>query len=331
MMNLWGHKRRRWVTALALTVLLAFVLAGCGGSGGPPTDSAEGKSYSQSVEMPAAEPEAAYDQDGFNHYYDQPKEDAIEEESAPATGASDGNATELVQEKLIYTAHISVETLDFERSRDLLLNLIARQNGIIQSQTFNDDTSLTRYNDNDYKRRSMNVVARVPSANYDAFVGAMGDIGYIRNSNSSVDNISQRYYDTQTRLSSLRIQEERLLEMMRQSTTVEEMIQVESALSNVQYEIDRNTTDLRYMDRDVAYSTVTVYLSEVHEYSNVPTHRLNFWERLVKSLSGSWNFLLTALEGLLVAVIYILPFAVIAFVIVLLIRKTMRKRRQNKE
>lgn len=322
-----GKMRGRKSTLLmALFVLLAFALAGCG-SGSAPMDIAafdEGRSPSKNT----------YDS-GFDYPAEAPAPEAAaydDDVEAEEEGAGNTGSLELREEKLVYSAYMSVETLEFEQSQSLLLELIAGQGGIIQSQNFYDDTSLTRYtSSNDYKRRNLTVVARVPSANYDAFINAVGSIGYIRNSNSSVDNISQRYYDTQTRLKSLEVQEERLLDMMSRSTTVEEMIQVEAALSNVQYEIDSYSTQIQYMDRDVAYSTVTVQLNEVHEYSNIPTHKLTFGERLADDLSGSWHFLLSTLEGVLTLVIYVLPFAVILVALFLLVRNWRNKRRGDKQ
>ena len=70
------------------------------------------------------------------------------------------------------------------------------------------------------------------------------------------------------RLETYAIEEERLLSMLEKATTVEEMIQLESRLSDIRYQIESLESRLRNWQNQVDYSTITIYLREVEELSD---------------------------------------------------------------
>ena len=320
--------RKNYMSLAIFLLVTSLLLAGCGSGG---TSNSISQNASSDYDRPQAVSEDYY---GLAGSYDY-EMNSIADESGynssdtGGTGAVNAASLELSKEKLVYTTNITAETLEFEQSQTCLLETIEQYEGIVQSQNFSDDTSLTYYEDDNYKRRTLILTARIPSAHFVNFTTAVGDIGYIRNSHSSVENISQRYYDTQTRLNSLTVQEERLLQMLQDADSVEEMIQVEARLSEVQYQIDSASTALQYMDTDVAFSTVTINLFEVHKYSNIPSHRLNFGERLLSNLQSAGHSFLNVLEWLLTAFIYLFPYLIFIAAAIWLIHLRRKRKRER--
>ena len=126
-------------------------------------------------------------------------------------------------------------------------------------------------------------------------------------------------------------QEQRLLEIMAQADTVEDMIALESRLSNVRMEKDRLETQLQNWDRQVDYSTVTISLTEVEVLTPEPT----YMEQLGQTFMDSVHWMGRAAKGgvkLLVAVIpVLLPIAVVILAVVLICKAASKRKLRKQE
>ena len=240
---------------------------------------------------------------------------------------------EKAEEKLVYTCDIDIETTTYKETTKEIESLIKKYNGIIERQEEYDND--TGWYMEDYEKTSgtmtANIVVRIPSKDYKAFINALDGKGKMTHKNMNVTNISRSYYDTAATVESLKIQEKRLLEMMKQAKTIDDMITIERRLTEVQTELNQNKTQLGIMDTEVAYSTVTLNVREVLEYKNKPEGRKTnkFSQRLINTLSDSWHNFLYFMEELLFLVIRFLPFAVLV-VIVLLLTRPLRKKHKMK-
>ena len=163
--------------------------------------------------------------------------------------------------------------------------------GVIQSEN-ESDSGQNWYFEN-YRKTTATLhnflEVRIPSRNYEVFLAELDGVGKIVSKSSSVENISQQYYDTTTQIESLRIQERNLLEMMEKCETIEDMITVEERLAQVQSERSKLETAKRYMDTDVAFSYVNITISEVMEYhqDREPVKRNTFVDRLINTIKST--------------------------------------------
>lgn len=182
------------------------------------------------------------------------------------------------------------------------------------------------------------IYVRVPQENYEAFINSIEDKDgniIISDISKSVQNMTKQYYDTESRLRSLRIQEERLFDFMESAKSVSEMLDVEDRLTDVQYEIDSATNSLATIDNDVKYSKVSLNISEVVKYTDKPENPKNFFERVWSYIKGSADDFTDTLEYWLEIAIYMIPYV---FVLVLVYfgfikikRKVQKKRKEKKE
>lgn len=258
--------------------------------------------------------------------------DATDTESAAAEN-------ELNPEKLVYTASVELETKDFDAAVDQLNERLDEVGGIIQDENFYDDTPWEYYYGiyddsttrkvSGYKRLVTTV--RVPTANLDAFLNDIGGIGHVTSSSSYVSNITQEYYSTKSYLESYQNQLEVLLGMYEQCETIDEMITVEQRISEVQAEINQLTTRISSYDRDVAYSTVTITMNEVTEYSDTPREQeeKSFGEKVVERVINSWHTMLDVLEHLLYFIIDIMWLLIIIGIILTLVIVINRKHKKK--
>lgn len=333
---------KKMSTMLFSIVLAAGLLTGCGGSGSASTsDTASVSNGAAPGYAPAenAEYGAGIAQDSFAMNEASAAEE-LDYETSDNNGES--NTTQsmdsmtLLEEKLVYHCNLELETLDYAGTMKSIKEAIAQYGGVIQSENETDSSYEWYYADYQKTQGTMRnyIEIRVPSKNYDSFVSALDGVGKITSKSSSIDNISQQYYDTTTQIEALKIQEKNLLEMLEQCTTIEEMITVQDRLTSVQYDINRLQTNKRYMDVDVAYSYVNISIEEVMEFriDEVPVKKNTFADRLVNTLKSTGSGFLMFLEIVLFLFIRLFPYiAIIGIILFFALRKTIKEHKEEKK
>lgn len=212
-----------------------------------------------------------------------------ETELTETTTLSDSQTSDpLLDEKIIYTAYAELETTDFDSSLDAVSSLLETHKGFIESSTV---TGNDLQSDAGYSCRSASYVLRFPRESYTAVTSDLSGIGNVTYLSSDATNITTQYTDTESRLTAYRTEETRLLEILGQAETVEDMISVESRLSEIRYEIEQLTTQLKNWDNQVSYSTVTLYIQEVTVLTPVPVEKLTYWQEVGQALHGSISWM----------------------------------------
>lgn len=320
-----------------LTVLSAVFAAGCARSASSPaaymmeTTPAATAAWGGIADNKAMAPEAAYDaafdEMEFESAY---PEEAWEDEPEPMpTESPDADLPGFTDSKLIYTCDLTIQTTTFQDTVSAIHELITKYDGFIAAETQNDnDTAWYR---SGYVKTSASLsehmTIRIPAQHYNAFLDALEGNGKILSKNMYVENISRQYSETETTIKSLETQEERLLDMMAQCDTVEDMITVEARLSEVQNELKLYRNRLSGMDTDIAYSTIDMNIYEVLEYTpdQDPVKVQTFGDRLKNTLKETGRGFLSFLENFLFIIINLLPYLLILAAIALLILWLVRR------
>lgn len=256
--------------------------------------------------------------------------DSTTEEKAESIQTEEETESEMTlnMEKLVYKCKLEIETMEYQKSYDAIKAALEEVGGIVQYERQTDDGNRWYYED--YVKRGgtlhATISCRVPTAKYNEFVNSISGVGKVMDKQTSVDNISQEYYDSTTKVQSLKIQEERLLSMLENATTIEEMLNIEDRLENLRYEISKLETKIIYMDMDVAYSYVDIELDEVLEYTQIeePVKKNTFFDRLINTVKDSADEFLDLCEEILFAIIYLVPYILIggvAFIVLCKVRK----------
>ncbi len=319
---------KRYLHLFLVTLLTLSMLTGCGAA----KDSVK-EAYSQ-MNSTAASPGKGQTSMGFDMNYKT--EESIEMESTRVeystsadtkenggTGGTDGTAENmeitLDMEKLVYRANVVIETLNYQTDYDRLKADIAELGGIIQYESESDGDYGWYYEDHRKTGGTLEsyISCRIPTKHYASFMEGLGGYGKVIEKDSSVENISQRYNDTTAKIESLKIQQERLLDMLDKAVTIEEMLNIEDRLEEIRYEINGLETDVRHMDMDVAYSYVNITLREVFEYTpdEDPTKTNTFFDRLWNTTRRSGRDFLRFCEDVLFELILLAPYIVIAAII----------------
>lgn len=289
-----------------LGVLLAVsLLTGCGGSA---KDSASS----------APKEEAAVEE-----YYEA--EDMIVEESTAAgveTGAT-VSETPQVNRKLIRTFDIQIQTKEFDSVLTGLQEKVNELGGYIEQSSLDSGSSYYSH----YNRYSYMTV-RIPSDKLDQFISNVKENANVTNISESTEDITLSYVDVESRKKALETEQGRLLELLEKAETVEDIITIESRLSEVNYQLESYTSRLRTMDNQVDYSTVHINISEVDRETKVEPK--TFWEEVNDEFGDSMYGLGRGFRNFAIWFLgsspYILLWAAIIGAAVLLLRVLGRKR-----
>ncbi len=303
--------KRKNLSALVLALIFcAAMLSGCGGA-----EKANGAAMDQAA-MANGEygwtDDYEYD-DGllYEAAIETPAEVAAPQE-VPEPNAPEAERTENQSgEKIIKNGNLSVETLEFDTFIRELEASVTAHGGYIESSSVRGSKNY----------RSADYTIRVPSEKYDSFMSAVGDLGTIVSQNESSENVTLKYIDIEARLNAYKAERESFMKLMEQAETVDEILQIQSYLTDVNYQIESYTSQLNSLKNKVSYSTVTVYVNEVARIT--PEAPKTVWERISTGFSESVYNVTEGLKsffvGAVVSVPYLLIYGVIIAVIVVVI------------
>lgn len=205
-------------------------------------------------------------------------EEAVEEEMAEETAAAENDSVSTAQ-KLIKTVDMEMETKEF----DTLLPAITEQVNELGGYVETSEISGSSYYGSG--RRYAYLTLRIPANKLDGFVSIMGELGNVTYKNENVQDITLQYVDVESRKIALVTEQERLLELLEGAENMDDIIRIESRLSEIRYELQSYESQLRVMDNKVNYSTVSVSVSEVERITKV--EEKTFWEEITYKLSDN--------------------------------------------
>ena len=250
------------------------------------------------------------------------------------SGAESGDVPSENPEKIIYSADATVETTEFDKTLEELAALIKEYGGWVQSSSINGANYYSISRGSSYNR-SADYTIRIPSDKFQTVMGTLSTLGNVPYSYTYTENVSAQYYDVQSRLTAYKTQEARLLEMMEKAQTVEDTITIEEKLTELQYKIDSLQSSLNNWDRQVNYSTISLSVQEVGEYTEQQAVTISYGQRLLNaftdSLKGAGRFFKNLLVFLVSAIPTLVILAVLFFALRPLFRKLSAKAKARKE
>lgn len=327
-----GEKRksRRYPAAMAAVMTMAVLLSGCGGSS-LTADSAMASSaqYNSSVASYKETTAAAGGTYDAGYMAEGGAYDSVAPMERPTEETEGGAFSNLPQNrKLIRTVDLDMETKEFEQMMSQLETQVQELGGYIENLETYNGSSYSDYRSS----RWANMSIRIPKESLNGFLETMSVIGNVVRRSDSVEDVTLNYVDMESRRDTLKAEQARLLELLEQAETVEDMIALEERLSNVRYGLESMESQLRTIDNQVDYSTVHLYLSEVKELT--PVDEKTDFQRVTEGFADSIKEIGNGIkEGAIWFVIHI-PYLVIwaaviaAFAVIL--KKWRKKRREKK-
>lgn len=244
---------------------------------------------------------------------------AVGDSAAQNTGVTTPDKQEASDKsKVIKTAEVELETKNYTKAIDGILSSVKEKGGYIQSSK--------SYGSADDNTRGAYYVIRMPKDYFDEFLSNVGNLGKIISSSTAGENISTQYYDTEAHLKALQVQEQRLLELLKKSGSLKDILDIENQLSNVRYQIESMTSSLKNWDNQVDYTTININIREVKELTSKP---VSLGEKIKKTFSDSVKSLGSLFKAIILVITAIVPYLIIivpAGVIAYILLKKRRKK-----
>ncbi len=297
--------RRLSFFVLALIILLSFVGCGAQSKSSADTDSGEMEpQYTESVQENS--------------------------KSAAGEGGSLLSQPTVNSDKIIYSGSATIETLEFDKSLEALSQLIDSSGGFVQSSGITgNDFNTTYYGGKSYRRADYTL--RIPVSKFSSVTEALDTLGNVSYTSTSADNVTMQYRDTQSKLNSRRTEETRLLELLSKADTVEDMLKIESYLSDVRYEIESLESSIKNWDSLISYSTLSLTINEVTVYSEDEPATLSYGKQLsnafTSSLKAVGRFFKDFFKLFVAALPVLVILGVLAVVIVLIVKLSLRRKK----
>lgn len=239
---------KKFLKVTLLLLMVMSLLAGCGASSNATADMASTKE-----EIAVESPAAGQLLNGASN-------------SITDSSVTDG-------QKLIKTVRMDVETEDLEALLPQINEKIGTLGGYIEEQELYNGSSYSSY-----RSRSASLTVRIPAQSLNGFVENVKGVSNVVTYNESTENVTLTYVSTESRMKALEVEQERLLELLSKAENMADLLEIEARLTDVRYELESVTSQLRVLSNQVDYATIYLYISQVRVYTE--TEPQTVWQRI---------------------------------------------------
>lgn len=247
-------------------------------------------------------------------------EDAVTDALPPKQQAMSQN-----ERKIIETINMTVQTKDFDSFMTHISEKIKESGGYIEQSSESGNARDSERN------RYAELTVRIPSGGSGSFVSFVEETGNVTYKNLTTDDITLKYVDTESRISALTTEKESLENLLSNAAKMDDILKIRERLTDVIYELESYTSQLAKYDNLVEYTTVTMSVHEVER--TTVTEEQSVWQKIGHNLKENFedigNFFVALFVFTVSALPYFLIVALVAIIITIIIRKSVKKRKNK--
>lgn len=221
-----------------------------------------------------------------------------------------------ISQKLVRSGGINFQSEAVDKDYNQIKGMLGGFNAYLENES--------QSNDNFRKSYFLNI--RVPSEKYDILLNAIAKIAFrVENKYSNVEDVTERYYDLQTRIQNKKELEKRYREILSKANEVKDILEIERNLNQVRTEIESMQGQFNYLSQQIQYSSLQVQFYEELPYELNSPKKKGFWVRIFNALDNGWQVFLTFVVGL----VTLWPFyfaGAIVFILIVYLKKRRNKR-----
>ncbi len=302
------HRTLKSMSLVLIACLLTVLFTGCSSA----TQNAADNYFAVTEDAVVSSPEYSVTEETFDSVAD------VGNMEYGSTGSGSGSSISVPDDgrKVILTAEVRMEAKEYDAALEQLLGGVAGMGGYVSNRE-----------DHDYGSRETTLTLRIPSDRFDEFINGLPGIANVTRLVQSSQDITESYIQTESYLASLTTQQDRLLELMAQAETLEDLLSIEDRLATVRAELQYYASLKNSYDNRISYSTITLTLWEVRDYTVIePTFGEELWEVIKDTGVGFVEFL----RDLLFFLISAFPYLILLTVVLIPAVKLARRRRAKK-
>ncbi len=216
------------------------------------------------------------------------------------------------KQKIIRNADITILEDELELTKNAINKLVKLCKGYYSSDNYTKRE----------ERSSIGLSIKVPAENFDKFIHSMEGLKLnITRKLISSEDVTEEYYDIQTRLANQRKLEQRYLELLTKAQKVSDMLEIEEHIETIREEVESAEGKIKYMDDRVAYSTIDIVITTKEKEAVVAIP--GYMERARLSLGNGWE----SLVDTTINTFRYWPLYILLCVLILIIKRVWKKRK----
>lgn len=242
-----------------------------------------------------------------------------------AAGAEAPAEQKSTEEKIIKTVDLSIQTKEYEAYLAAMTASVAKLGGYVENST----NHMGSFYSSDSNRSSTYVV-RIPADKLDEFLAGAEEKGKITRKTESQKNVTLEYVDLESRISAYKTERTTLTGLLEKAESLEDVLSIQERLSEVNYQIETYTAQMRVLENRIDYSTVTLNIDEVERVTEekptiISRIKNTFLDNLEELGEGLGDFVVNFIGGLPI----IIPVVAVIAVAIIILKKIIRKRRNK--
>ncbi len=239
--------------------------------------------------------------------------------------SSGGDSTVLSERKLIRTVTMRLETKNFDVLIPSIENQVTACGGYLESSSIGGNGYSTKSN------RSATIVCRVPADSLDGFLDGIGENCIITSKSESASDVTLSYVDMESRIEVLESEKKALESILADAKDISSILEIRSRLTEVISSLESYNSQLRAMENQVSYSTVTISVYEVEIYTEITEK--GYFEEIGDGLADTFASIAEGAREISIFIIvnlpYMLIFALVVGLIVFILIRSGKKRKKK--
>lgn len=216
--------------------------------------------------------------------------------------------SEIQDRKLVKEGNVSFLTESIKETAPKVRQSIKKHKGFVSNETANNYSY----------SRNFTLVARIPVDSFDQFIVELEKIaGSFESRNIGVKDVTAQFVDTEARLKAKKEVEKSYIAILEKAKTIKEILSVRKLLGDIRGEIESIEGQLKLLQDQTSFSTVTIIFYEKNEQV------FSFVSDLGRAFKGGWNGFLQ----ILIAASYAWVFIILGIVVFVFIK--MRKKKKK--
>lgn len=211
-----------------------------------------------------------------------------------------------LERKFIKNGRVVFETDSISKTKILITKLVKDYKGYISSENTSKHSN----------RINQFLTLRIPAEQFDLFLKELSKgVKEYDEKSINISDVTEQFYDLTSRLKNKKQLEKRYLEILSKARSVKEILDVEREIGKLREDIESAEGRLKYLNSQVSLSTLHItFYKEIEDKPEKTNRFVEAFNDGVKAIKTFGLFLIS-----------IWPFAILTFIVYLVIRRRLKK------
>lgn len=187
--------------------------------------------------------------------------------------------------QLIRTGDIEFTVLNLDSAYKRIHQDVAKVDGFVANETLETYRGYRAYR----------LTVRVKPEKFESLIAQiLNGSESLAHKRIETQDVSQRYYDLESRLSSKKALEKRYLQLLTQAKTVEDILKIEAEAAQLREDIEAMEGNFRLLKNQIGLSTLSVYF-----YETQASLQPGILSRIAENFTNGWTGFIDSMIGLI--------------------------------